>query len=140
MTILIQSESSDVDVWCFGNSSNMRICENGEWMNQFLMYVPLPQDPDACFWGPGDSSWRSLMPSDSQIFVLWEVYKYIYDELQMFAYVNTLYTLKKDNFYIYIYIYSSFVWFLYDDTLLCKHFPCKLWTVKYSALCFHRAV
>lgn len=41
----------------------------------------------------------------------------------MFAYMNTLYTLKKDNFYIY----SCFGWFLYeDDTLLCKHFPCKL--------------
>lgn len=96
--------------WCLVLQKLLRrgTCENGEQMNRFLLYVPLPQDPDACFGGLGDSSWRSLMPSDSQIFVLWEAYKYIYDELQMFAYVNTLYTLKKDNFYIYIHLSVGF--------------------------------
>lgn len=117
MTISTQSESSDV--WCFRNSSDVR--------RSFLMYAPLPQDPDACFWGPRDSSWRSLMPSDSQIFVLWEVYIYRYTMNCKCLLTWILCTLSKRTIF---YIYSCFGWFLYeDDTLLCKHFPCKLWNI-----------
>lgn len=49
----------------------------------------------------------------------------INDELQTFAYMNTLYTLQKDDFFISFMF--GLVFFIYeDDASLCKHFPCKL--------------
>lgn len=95
--------------------------------------------PWRLFLGPRASSWRSSMPSDSRIFVLVRgksiyIYIWIYTTNCKRLLTWILCTLSKRTVF---YILHVRVGFLYeDDASLCKHFPCKLWTVQYSALCF----